>query len=128
MSVGAPCGWLAGLAVCGLCALMYALFPEYLAALFLEPQADLALTAAMLPLLILVQPFDYLQNITMGALRANGQAGRAFSVVLGGYWLFALPLAALLAWCFGLVGLWLGFALGLAAVAARLMLLLWRAL
>ena len=122
------CGWLTGLAVCGLCALVYILFPGYLAALFLEPQADLALTAAMFPLLVLVQPFDYLQNITMGALRANGQAGRAFSVVLGGYWLFALPLAALLAWCFGLAGLWLGFALGMAAVAARLMLLLWRAL
>ncbi len=102
------------------------------AAMFLFPQAilrfytvDRAVIAVAVPLLFwaaVFQLFDGLQSVATGALRGRGDTRTPFLAGLFGYWALGLPIGAWL--CFaggqGVAGLWMGWSLGLAIVAAIL--------
>jgi MATE family multidrug resistance protein len=107
------------------------LFPRDLAGLFLDASKPetarvLDLTVAFLSVAALFQLFDGAQVIGSAMLRGlqDTRVPMVFAAV--GYWLFGLGGGYLLAFRWGLkgVGIWIGFALGLAVVAI-LMLLRW---
>jgi MATE family multidrug resistance protein len=107
------------------------LFPRDLAGLFLDASKPetarvLDLTVAFLSIAALFQLFDGAQVIGSAMLRGlqDTRVPMVFAAV--GYWVFGLGGGYLLAFRWGLkgVGIWIGFALGL-AVVALLMLLRW---
>lgn len=95
-----------------------------IAAAFVEDRAVVGVAGAMFLAVGLMQVFDGIQSVSLGALRALFDNRWPMAVSLVTYWLLALPLGWLLAVPVGLgaAGFWGGFALGL-AVAAMLLLL-----
>jgi MATE family multidrug resistance protein len=73
------------------------------------------------------QVFDGIQIVMTGALRGLGETRIPMAANLFGHWFLGLPCGALLAFKLGVgaLGIWIGFCLGLAAVAASLTLV-WR--
>jgi MATE family multidrug resistance protein len=67
--------------------------------------------------------FDGIQTVATGALRGLGNTRTPMFVVLGGYWLFGLPIGYLL--CFrgklGIYGLWIGLSIALIVIAVVLL-------
>ena len=114
---------LLGIGVMALSAGLFALFPAQLAALFTTDPAVIALAITFLPIAAAFQLFDGTQVVAFGVLRGAGdQTVPAIANVVG-YWLLGLPIGAWLAigagW--GPIGLWVGLALALAAVAILLL-------
>lgn len=66
--------------------------------------------------------FDGIQTVSTGALRGLGETRSPMLINLAGYWIFGLPLGALL--CFsmkwGLSGLWTGLTIALTSIAILL--------
>ncbi|MCE9594290.1 MAG: MATE family efflux transporter [Planctomycetes bacterium] len=88
---------------------------------------DLAVRAAataILPIGAAFQVFDGLQVVGCGILRGMGRPRPAAAFNLIGYYAFALPIGAWLAFRggWGLAGLWWGLSLGLALVAIALVI------
>lgn len=108
-------------------AILFFSFPHQIVGLFLnsglaENQAPLALAASFLVIAALFQLFDGTQ-VTMGAaLRGLSDTNMPLVIALVGYWAVGFPVA----WYFGFhtplrgVGIWIGLAAGLAAVALTL--------
>ncbi len=109
--------------------LIYLLFPQSVLTIFMR--ADTALDAQVLVLArnllyiaIILQFFDCLQNVGIGALRGLDRAKESLAFSLIGYWLVGLPCA----WLMGrpdtlaLPGIWVGLTIGLLTTAG----LLWR--
>ena len=96
---------------------------EDIAAAFIEDRAVVAVATAMFLAVGVMQVFDGIQSVSLGALRALLDNRWPTAVTLTSYWLLALPFGWLLAMPlgFGAAGFWGGFALGL-AVAATLLL------
>ena len=94
-----------------------------IAAAFVEDRAIIAAATAMFVAVGVMQIFDGIQSVSLGALRALLDNRWPTVVTLGAYWLLALPFGWLFAMPlgFGAAGFWGGFALGL-AVAALLLL------
>ena len=94
-----------------------------IAAAFVEDRAVIAVATAMFLAVGVMQVFDGIQSVSLGALRALLDNRWPTAVTLTAYWLLALPFGWLLAipLGFGAAGFWAGFALGL-AVAALLLL------
>lgn len=94
-----------------------------IAAAFIEDRAVIAAATAMFIAVGVMQIFDGIQSVSLGALRALLDNRWPTVVTLGAYWLLALPFGWLFAipLRFGAAGFWGGFALGL-AVAALLLL------
>jgi MATE family multidrug resistance protein len=94
-----------------------------LARLFTPDPATIAVAALLLPVAGAFQLFDGVQAVAFGVLRGVGDTRAPAVVNLIGYWGLGLPLA----WWWGVergggpVAIWAGLALGLAAVAAMLL-------
>ncbi len=86
---------------------------------FTPDAAVIALAATLLPVVAAFELFDGLQVVGSGVLRGMGRTRPAALFNLIGYYGLGLPLAAWLGrpGRMGLVGIWWGLALGLAAVA-----------
>jgi MATE family multidrug resistance protein len=113
----------AGTAFMGFSAISLFLFPAPILRFYTVQES---VVAAALPLVFWAgafQLFDGIQSVTTGALRGRGDTQTPFLAGLAGYWVLGLPIGALLCFRFqyGVAGLWIGLALGLAIVAALLL-------
>jgi MATE family multidrug resistance protein len=105
--------------VMALAAIAFVLGREALPRIYLADPAVGAIAASILPIAAAFQIFDGIQVVGGGLMRGMGrpQAGAIANFVA--FYVVGLPLAALLAFRFGLgiVGIWWGLAAGLACVA-----------
>lgn len=109
-----------------LAALTFLSLPRLILGTFTD---DARVIATGLPLLwaaALFQIFDGLQVTAIGALRGLGDTHSPMLVGMAAYWLFGLPLGALLAFGsgWGVFGLWVGLTSGLIA-AGLILVTLW---
>jgi MATE family multidrug resistance protein len=109
-------------------ALPYLAIPNVVIKPFLDAHATvntdvLKLAAGLLTIAALLQIFDCSQNIGVGILRGLGDVKSSFRISLIGYWLIGLPVAYLagIVWGYGIYGIWIGLAVGLAATASLLL-------
>ena len=81
------------------------------------------LATGLLAIAALLQVFDCSQNIAVGILRGLGEVKRSFRISIVGYWMIGLPVAwsAGLMLGYGIYGIWIGLAIGLAATATMLL-------
>ena len=98
--------------------------PGAFARLYTEEAAVLSVAMSLIPLAGVFQVFDGTQTVAGGILRGLGETKVAMLVNLVGYWFFGLPVSYLLGFVLGRGpgGLWYGLVLGLAAVAATLLI------
>jgi MATE family multidrug resistance protein len=81
------------------------------------------LAMGLLAIAALLQIFDCSQNIGVGILRGLGDVKSSFRISIVGYWMIGLPVA----WAagvrlgYGIYGIWIGLAIGLAATASMLL-------
>jgi MATE family multidrug resistance protein len=109
---------------------VYALFPEWCANLFLDPSKPdavrvLAFAAQLVVIAGLFQLVDGLQVIATGLLRGIKDTRVPMFIAFISYWGIGFVLAYVLAFRAGMggIGVWIGFLCGLGAAAV---LLLWR--
>jgi MATE family multidrug resistance protein len=105
--------------------LLFLTAPAMLARLMTDDPAVVAAAVPLLRVAAAFQVFDGLQAAGAGVLRGAGVTRFTFLANLVGHWLLGAPAVLLLAEGLGLgvVGIWLGFVVGLVAVAVAL---LWR--
>jgi multidrug resistance protein, MATE family len=113
-----------GMAVMGVSALAFALFPRAIARLVTNQENVIA---AALPLMLVAAVFqlsDGTQAVGAGVLRGAGDTRWSFYANVFGHWFIGLPVALLLGFGMGLgiVGLWWGLCAGLTVVAVLLFL------
>ena len=103
-------------------ATLFVVFSNLLPRIYTTDDAVVAACAAILPIAAAFQIFDGIQAVGCGVLRGMGRTRPAALFNLVGYWVVALPVAALLGLRLGLglPGIWWGMALGLALVAVSL--------
>jgi MATE family multidrug resistance protein len=98
-------------------------FARPIARAFIDDPAVIGLAAALFFTVGLMQVFDGVQSVSLGALRGMLDSHWPTRVSLLAYWGLAVPLAwvagIVLDW--GLVGLWAGFGIGLAIAAYALL-------
>jgi MATE family multidrug resistance protein len=108
-----------GVGFMAMCAVVFALIPDRLAALYTREAATFALAASLIPIAAVFQVFDGTQVISASILR--GAADTRVPAILHGlsFWAVGIPLGALLAFRFelGAAGLWWGLTAGLSAAA-----------
>lgn len=114
--------FLCGVAVMGVSAAAFALFPRPLARLMTNQENVIV---AALPLMLVAAVFqlsDGIQAIGAGVLRGAGDTKYASVANVIGHWLVGLPVALLLGFRMklGIVGLWWGLCAGLTVVAVLL--------
>ena len=111
-----------GGAVMSASAVMFVAGRFVLPSVFTSDTEVLALCASLLPIAAAFQLFDGVQVVGGGILRGMGDTRPVVVFNAVGYYLLALPLAAVLALKFdaGVAGLWWGLAAGLAVVAVCL--------
>ena len=99
-----------------------------IAAALSDDSGVVALATAMFVIVALIQVADGVQSTTLGALRGIMDFVWPTRLTLLSYWLFALPLAAVLGFWAGLgpLGVWAGYGIGIALVAIILPWRLWR--
>jgi MATE family multidrug resistance protein len=78
--------------------------------------------AALLMVAAIFQLFDGLQVVATGALRGAGNTRTPMLANLFGYWVFGLPLGALLCfrWHLGAPGMWVGLCVALIVIGSFL--------
>ncbi|KVS66241.1 MATE family efflux transporter [Burkholderia cepacia] len=83
----------------------------------------LRLATGLLTIAALLQIFDCSQNIGVGILRGLGDVKSSFRISIVGYWMIGLPVAwaAGVTLGYGIYGIWVGLAIGLAATATMLL-------
>ena len=115
-SIGVGAGFMA------LTALLFVTLPGFLAALYTNDRAVLALATVLIPLAGIFQVFDGVQVVAIGVLRGLADTKTPFIISLVGYWLIGMPVGVVLAYVFnrGVAGLWWGLVIGLGAVAGIL--------
>jgi multidrug resistance protein, MATE family len=105
-------------------ALAFVLLPRPIAALLTTKADVIAIALTIFPIAAAFQIFDGTQVVGCGILRGMGtpRPGAIFNLL--GYYGLALPLGCVLAFrgAMGIRGVWIGLALGLAVVAALLVL------
>jgi MATE family multidrug resistance protein len=114
-----------GVGFMGIAALVLLLLPRPIALLFnLDPanpndSGVIALIVRLLVITAFFQVFDGAQTIAAGALRGYKDTRVPMVLASFGYWALGFPVAWVLAFPAGLaaVGIWWGFAIGLAATA-----------
>jgi len=119
-------GWTAlGLAIgiMSLSAVTFATIPEMLVRIFTLDPGVIAVGAMLLLVAAVFQLFDGIQTVATGALRGLGETRIPMVSNFAGHWLIGLPVGYTL--CFnrgwGVVGLWVGLALGLTLVGIVLL-------
>jgi MATE family multidrug resistance protein len=120
VSLGATAMSLAGVA--------FYVFRDWLPTLYTPDSSIVAACSAILPIAAAFQIFDGTQAVGCGVLRGMGRTLPSAGFNLLGYWVLGLPLGWWLAHHqgYGLAGIWWGYVLGLAVVAA--LLVIWIAL
>jgi MATE family multidrug resistance protein len=105
-------------------ALLFVTLRHGLPRLYTDEPEVVRLAASILPIAAAFQLFDGTQVVGSGILRGMGRTRPAAVIHVVGFWGLALPLAWWLTFRagLGLAGLWWGLALGLASVAALLVL------
>lgn len=123
-------GWTAlflGIAFMAASSATFLAVPGPLLRLFTDSAAVIALGTSLLAVAAFFQPFDGTQGVATGVLRGLGDTRTPMIVNLAAHWLLGLPAGYLL--CFhaglGVIGLWVGLALGLLSVGVVL-LAVWR--
>jgi MATE family multidrug resistance protein len=103
--------------------LLLTVFARPIARAFIEDPAVVGLAAGLFFVVGLMQVFDGVQSVSLGALRGMLDSHWPTRVSLLAYWGLALPLAWLcgIALGFGLAGVWAGFGIGLAVAGAMLL-------
>lgn len=111
-----------------LIAVPYLALPKAMIRPFLDAHSEtnaevLKLAAGLLTIAALLQVFDCSQNIGVGILRGLGDVKSSFRISLIGYWAIGLPVAYLagIVMGYGIYGIWVGLAIGLAATASLLL-------
>src|SRR5215467_13391195 len=126
----ARAGWMAllfGASFMSCSALVLSLFPRAIARVY-SPQIEVIRTGASLLIVAAVfQLFDGLQVVATGALRGAGDTRTPMFANLLGYWVFGMPLGAVLCFKFGFgaVGFWTGLCVALILIGSSL-LIFWR--
>lgn len=120
-------GWVSLIIGTGFMALTGTVFwfaPQPLVGLFLDPglaqnQVPIALAVSYLAVAALFQLADGAQVVSAAVLRGLSDTAMPMLIAIAGYWGIGLPVAYLLGFTFELrgVGVWLGLASGLVAVA-----------
>ena len=92
-----------------------AALPQPLASLFTTDPAVIATAATLMLVAAAFQLFDGLQGVSTGTMRGAGDTHTAMFCNLVAHWGIGLPLGYLLAFTagYGILGLWVGLALGL---------------
>jgi len=121
-----PSAWIAvglGAIVMIVPAASFVLAARSLSGFYSEDGGVLAVAVAILPLAGAFQLFDGVQAVAFGVLRGAGDTRVPAVANIVGYWVIGLPAGALLAFGFGWgpTGVWSGLVIGLAAVAALLL-------
>jgi MATE family multidrug resistance protein len=98
--------------------------PGLLARAYTSDVAVLALAASLIPIAGVFQVFDGLQVVAVGILRGVADTRMPLIINVLGFWMIGLPTSLILAFRldYGPRGLWWGLVVGLATVAAALML------
>jgi MATE family multidrug resistance protein len=106
-----------------LATLLLTVFAQPIARAFIDDPAVVGLAAALFFTVGLMQVFDGVQSVSLGALRGMLDSHWPTRVSLLAYWGLAIPLAGVagLALGHGVVGVWAGFAVGLAVAGALLL-------
>ena len=122
-------GWIAvilGAAFMTASGLVMAAFPRALAGLFTTDPLVIALAARLMIVAAAFQLFDGLQGVSTGTMRGAGDTRTPVVCILAAYWGVGLPLGCLLTFTggYGVIGLWIGLATGL-AVSGITILLAW---
>jgi MATE family multidrug resistance protein len=119
-------GWMAvglGVGFMGLAAVAFLLIPRPIVEIYSRDRQIVAMGVQILTIVAAFQIFDGCQTVATGALRGLGETRFPMLMNLAGYWLFGLPLGALM--CFrlkwGLHGLWIGLTVALIAIASLLL-------
>lgn len=114
--------FVASAAVMGVSALVFALFPRYIARIFSDEANILAAAVPLMMVAAVFQVSDGIQAAGAGVLRGAGDTRYTFYANLVGHWTVGLPVALLLGFHLGqgIVGLWWGLCTGLTVVAALL--------
>jgi MATE family multidrug resistance protein len=105
-------------------ALLFMLFPGFLAGLYSREAAVLQLAIVLLPIAGVFQVFDGLQVVALGLLRGLGDTRVPMLVNVLGFWCIGMPVSLWLGFGldYGAVGLWWGLVAGLVIVALFLIL------
>ena len=118
-------GWMAialGVGFMAFAALLFILTPRPIIAIYSRDARVLALGAHILLIVAAFEVFDGAQSVATGVLRGLGETKIPMLMNFGGYWLFGLPLGAVL--CFdmhwGLSGIWTGLTVALITIAVLL--------
>lgn len=111
-----------GAAVMAVPAALFVLAAGPLAGFYTADPGVAAIAVVVLPLAGAFQLFDGTQAVAFGALRGAGDTHLPAAANIVGYWLLGLPAGWLLAfvWGWGARGVWMGLVVGLAVVAAIL--------
>jgi MATE family multidrug resistance protein len=101
---------------------------RWIAASLSEDAAVISLAAGMFVIVALIQVADGIQSTALGALRGAMDYTWPTQITLICYWLFALPLAAVLGFwaALGPMGIWAGYGIGIGVVAVILPWRFWR--
>ena len=118
----------AGLVVSSATTVLFLAIPAQLAAAYVREPGVVALAAALIPLAGVFQLVDGIQAVAGGALRGAADTRAAMVANILGFWMVGLPVGLTLAFRAGMGprGLWWGLVIGLAAVAAVLVVRLYR--
>ncbi len=119
-------GWMAiglGVGFMAFAALAFLLIPRPIIEIYSRDPRILAMGVRILTLVGAFQIFDGCQTVATGALRGLGDTRFPMLTNFAGYWLFGLPLGALICFRFkwGLSGLWIGLTLALIVIASLLL-------
>ena len=119
-------GWTAlalGVAFMACAGLVMAALPQPLASLFTADPAVIASAATLMLVAAAFQLFDGLQGVSTGTMRGAGDTQTAMFCNLVAHWVIGLPLGYFLAFTagYGIVGLWVGLALGLGTAGLYLL-------
>jgi MATE family multidrug resistance protein len=105
-----------------LSAIVMLAIPGVFARLYTSVPEVVVIASVLIPIAGLFQVFDGLQVVASGVLRGAGDTRAAMVANVLGFWLLGMPVSLWLGFgpVRGVVGLWWGFVVGLAAVAAFL--------
>src|SRR5690606_20964804 len=97
------------------CALIFAIFNQYLPLMISDDQQVIALSAQLLLIAGLFQLFDGTQVVGLGVLRGLGDVNIPTLITFIAYWIIGIPSAYLFGIYFdlGVQGVWYGMTLGL---------------